>query len=221
MERELLRTGLSGSPLTAWLARHDLVERAAPPPLVEGLGQWLGWTEAIALSAGLHSATEAGTRAPSLPALQREFERVNQTLRQAIAGDDTAPQPARRRPPAEPVVAADDGFAPHRQRYTTLQQTMEIAVKALRAQARAAVARLSPRLAAVDAVMENMLAEREQLLLARLPTLLDTHFERLRRAHAGTAWLPRFRADLQQLATAELQLRLQPVQGLLHTLSPR
>jgi hypothetical protein len=220
MERELLRTGLSGSALTAWLARHDLVERAAPPPLVEGLGQWLGWTEAIALSAGLHSAAEAGPRAPSLPALQREFERVSQTLRQAIAGDDAAPQPARRRPPAEPV-AADDGFAPHRQRYTALQQTMESAVKALRAQARAAVARLSPRLAAVDAVMENMLAEREQLLLARLPTLLETHFERLRRAHADTAWLPRFRADLQQLASAELQLRLQPVQGLLHTLSPR
>lgn len=220
MERELLRTGLSGSALTAWLARHDLVERAAPPPLVEGLGQWLGWTEAIALSAGLHSAADAGTRAPTLPALEREFEHVSRTLRQAIAGGDAAPQPARRRPPAEPV-ATDDGFAPHRQRYTALQQAMESAIKALRAQARAAVARLSPRLAAVDAVMEDMLAEREQLLLARLPTLLETHFERLRRAHADTAWLPRFRADLQQLATAELQLRLQPVQGLLHTLSPR
>jgi len=70
-------------------------------------------------------------------------------------------------------------------------------------------------------VMESMLAEHEQLMLARLPTLLETHFERLRRAHADTAWLPRFCADLQQLAAAELQLRLRPVQGLLHTLSPR
>ena len=220
MEQEFLRTGLSGSTLTAWLARHDLVERAAPPLLLEGLGQWLGWTEAIALSAGLHGTAEAAPRAPSLPALQREFERVQQSLRRAIDGDDAAPPPSRRRPAAEPAVA-DEGFAPHRQRYTVLQQAMETAVGALRAQARAAVARLSPRLAAVDAVMETMLAEREQLLLARLPTLLETHFERLRRAHADTAWLPRFRADLQQLACAELQLRLQPVQGLMNTLSPR
>jgi hypothetical protein len=220
MEREFLRTGLNGSTLTAWLVRHDLVERAPPPPLLDGLGQWLGWTEAIALSASLNTTAEAGTRAPSLPALEREFERVRERLDRAIVGDDTAPQPARRRPAAEPV-AADEGFAPHRQRYTALQQAMEAAVSALRAQARAAVARLSPRLAAVDAVMENMLAGHEQLLLARLPTLLETHFERLRRAHADSAWLPHFRADLQQLASAELQLRLQPVQGLMHTLSHR
>jgi hypothetical protein len=220
MERELLRTGLSDSALPAWLVRHDLVDRTAPPPLLDGLAQWLGWTEAIALAASLNTASPAATRAPGPAALQREFERVSDTLRRAIAGDDAAPQPARRGRLAEPV-AADEGFAPHRQRYAELQQTMESAIAALRAQARAAVARQSPRLAAVDAVMEDMIATHEQRLLARLPTLLETHFERLRRAHDDRAWMPRFQADLQQLATAELQLRLQPVQGLIDSLRPR
>jgi len=220
MEQEILRTGLSGSALTAWLARHDLVERASPPSLLDGLGQWLGWTEAITLSASLNTAADPAARAPSPAALEREFDRVHEALRQAIDSDAAPSQPARRRPAADPV-AADAGFAPHRERYTALQQAMESAIAALRLQARAAVARLSPRLAAVDAVLERMLSEREQLLLARLPTLLETHFERLRRAHADRAWMARFRADLCQLATAELQLRLQPVQGLIDTLSHR
>ena len=145
---------------------------------------------------------------------------MHQSLRRAIDGDEAAPQPARRGRVAEPV-ATDEGFAPHRQRYAALQQTMESAIAALRAQARAAVARQSPRLAAVDAVMESMMAAHEQRLLARLPTLLETHFERLRRAHDDRAWMPRFQADLQQLAMAELQLRLQPVRGLIESLRPR
>jgi hypothetical protein len=221
MERESLRTGLNGSALTAWLASHDLVKRApSPPSLIDGLGQWLGWTEAIALSASLNMPAEAraGTATPS--ALKREFDRVHEAMRRAIESSDASPQPTRRRLLPE-TVPADAGFAPYRQRYIALQQAMESAIETLRAQARAAAAWLSPRLAAVDAVMENMLSEREQLLLARLPTLLETHFERQRRAHADLAWIPRFRTDMQQLALAELQLRLQPVRGLIDTLSPR
>jgi Protein of unknown function (DUF3348) len=220
MERELLRTGLSGSALPAWLVRHDLVDRTALPSLLDGLAQWLGWTEAIALSASLNTATPAATRAPGPQVLAQRFDRVHQALRRAIDSDEAAPPPVRRGRVAEPV-AADEGFAPHRQRYVGLQQTMESAISALRAQARTAVARQSPRLAAVDAVMEDMMATHEQLLLARLPMLLETHFERLRRAHDDRAWIPRFQADLQQLATAELQLRLQPVRGLIDSLRPR
>jgi len=201
-----------------------LVEPApGPPSLIDGLGQWLGWTEAIALSASLNAAADAAMGAATPPTLEREFDRVRQALRRSIESDDASPQPARLRPLSAPVVA-DAGFAPHRQRYIALQQAMASAIAALRIQARAAVARLSPRLrrlAAVDAVMESMLAEREQLLLARLPTLLEAHFERLRRADADGAWIPGFRADMRQLAMAELQLRLQPVRGLIDTLSLR
>ena len=214
MERELLRTGLSGSALPAWLVRHDLVERTAPPPLLDGLAQWLGWTEAIALSASLNTAPPPR---PARPA-PMSWRRSSTACIRPCAGPSTATKPRLRLPD---VAGSPSRWRPTRASHRTasatpaLQQAMESAIAALRAQARAAVARQSPRLAAVDAVMESMMAAREQLLLARLPTLLETHFERLRRAHDDRAWIPRFHADLQQLATAELQLRLQPVQGLM------
>ncbi|MFT4267926.1 MAG: DUF3348 family protein, partial [Xenophilus sp.] len=90
---------------------------------------------------------------------------------------------------------------------------------------RDALAARSPalaRLAAVDAVMERALAAREQALLGALPARLQKHFERLRR-EAGpeappSAWLPAFRRDLQALLLAELDFRLQPLEGLMQAL---
>jgi hypothetical protein len=96
------------------------------------------------------------------------------------------------------------------------------------------------RLAVVDAVMERALSERERSLLAAVPGLLAGHFERLREAEqqalAGAeasadaataapaapirpgAWLDAFRKDMQSVLLAELDVRLQPVEGLLAAL---
>jgi hypothetical protein len=103
---------------------------------------------------------------------------------------------------------------------------MQQAIEPLRALARAAVAQRSPelqRVAALDAVLEPVLAAREQALLTLLPTLLAQHHERLRRAatDAAAPWQEVFRQDMQQLLRAELELRLQPVRGLIDTLRRR
>jgi hypothetical protein len=98
------------------------------------------------------------------------------------------------------------------------------------------------RLAVVDAVMERALSERERNLLATVPVLLAGHFERLRAAEQATlaaaesaddagssaannpaaltpgAWLNVFRKDMQSVLLAELDVRLQPVEGLLAAL---
>jgi hypothetical protein len=102
---------------------------------------------------------------------------------------------------------------------------MDTAINPLRAQLRAAVARLSPQaeqLAALDAVMAGALAPQEQAQLAQMPALLDKHFTQLRQAHLGTdndtPWLDTFSQDMQRLLLAELALRLQPAQGLLAAL---
>ncbi len=116
-------------------------------------------------------------------------------------------------------------FAVYRQRYLARQQAMETAIGASRGGLRDALAARSPalaRLAAVDAVMEQALAAREQALLGMLPTRLQKHFERLRH-EAGpeappAAWLPAFRRDLQALLLAELDFRLQPLEGLMQAL---
>ena len=90
------------------------------------------------------------------------------------------------------------------------------------------------RLARVDAVMERALSERERSLLAAVPALLGRHFERLRQAEQASmaaaqasgdaaeatpgAWLDVFRKDMQSVLLAELDVRFQPVEGLLAAL---
>lgn len=229
MERELpppRRAGLQACPLPGLLAQLQLgppspADRPAAPPsppsFVEGLGRWLGWKQAIALSAVLQAAPGAATpsRAPTpgVDAWEREFQRVQQSLLQALA-DDSA-------------TAGEDGhsFLPFRRRCFSLQQAMDAATGSLRAQLRAAVSRLSPglaQLAALDAAMAGALAPREQAQLALMPALLEKHFNRLRQDAADTlpagAWLARFRQDMRALLRAELDLRLQPALGLLATL---
>ena len=221
MERELPRTGLNGSALVGLLAELQLApdnRRATPPSFVEGMGRWLGWKEAIPLSAVLQAplGPAAGVRAPgahATAALEREFNRVHAALGKAIDDDRS--------------TARDDGrdFLPFRRRCFSLQQAMDTAIGPLRTQLRAAVARLSPQmaqLAALDAVMANALAPREQAQLAQMPALLDKHFTRLRQASAestqDTPWLDTFRQDMRRLLLAERDLRLQPALGLLETL---
>ena len=82
------------------------------------------------------------------------------------------------------------------------------------------------QLAAVDQVMERALARRERALLGSAPALLGEHFERLRlaaqdeaaAAPRAQAWLDTFRRDMRSLLLAELDVRLQPAEGLLSAL---
>jgi len=228
MERDLLDTGLGASALVGLLSSLSLLD-APPtkPPFVQGLGQWLGWAEALSLSAALQrpagAVAAASARAPMAAQAERDYGRVVALLLRAI-DDDAATDPRRTVPPG------DADFGAFRQRHGALQQAMQGAIEPLRRQLRAAVAAQSPplqRLAAIDAVLEQALAVREQTLLALMPMLLERHFECLHRGPNGAeadagATAPsatgRFRKDMQRLLRAELQLRLQPVQGLLEAL---
>jgi hypothetical protein len=113
---------------------------------------------------------------------------------------------------------------------------MEAGIGPLRARLREALARQSPamgRLAALDAVMDEALREREQSVLSQMPSLLQKHYERLAAGHRASTvppgeapeappgpgpWLAEFRRDMQRLLLAELDLRLQPAVGLLEAL---
>lgn len=221
----------------------------------ERLSQWLGWTDAISLSAALKaSASGSRSAAPARDAAagespqERECQRVRAALAKALADD---PAPAARARPGRPPVRPDPSmdaptdFASYRRRYFSRQQAMDAAIGPLRAQLRAALTQRSPelaRLAAVDAVMEQALGERERTLLSVVPVLLEKRFEQLRLAaqaqaqaefddsdptvpppvepRAG-AWLETFRQDMHSVLDAELDLRWQPIAGLLDALQPR
>ncbi len=113
-------------------------------------------------------------------------------------------------------------FAPYRQRYLSRQQMMEAGIGPMRARLRARLAAASPeaaRLAAVDALMEQVLGPREQRLLSAVPALLQKHFERLK--GQSEDWPQALGREMQELLLAELDIRFQPIEGLLEALRMR
>lgn len=242
------RTAFSGPTLIRLLARltdSDVSEPAQT--LSQRLSEWLDWTDAIALSSalagsGVSAATVAGAQSfGTAGTCESECQRVRTSLAQAIAGDSVfAPARATHAPQRNDAIDDAADYALFRQRYLSLQQAMETSIGNVRSRLRAVLAARSPamaRLAMVDAAMERALGAREQSLLGGAPVAMRGHFERLREAEHTQlaqaesegriaavkpgAWLDIFRKDMQSVLFAELDLRFQPVEGLLAALRTR
>lgn len=246
MAQSLPRTRLNTSALVrilADLAVADPVENRQP--FAERLGQWLDFSDSLALYSALHAGRPVvlpGVAADSATtALRAELTRVASGLTQAIAADGLSgsgkvrialPSPL----PNDSVESATD-FAPYHRYYLSHQREMSHAAATLRAKARIVLSEHSAplaRLAALDEVLEQGLAARERTLLGNVPALLARHFEHLYQAHrAGLVaeqadvpvqwmrsggWLLRFCRDMQSVLRAELACRLQTVEGLIETL---
>jgi len=208
-----------GPPFIRLLAA--LADRNAPrsgPDLADRLSQWIDWTRAVALSRALDGRLPAVDAEPApLEPLLAECLRVRETLAEAI-----------RQPPAPGKPEPRETTA-WRTRCLNHQRAMLMASGRLRGLLRDRLATLPDdraRLADVDAVMEQALSPREQALLASVPALLGTHFERLRDAagpedtpaDGDPAWLQLFRTDMQNVLMAELDVRFHPIDGLLAAL---
>jgi len=172
--------------------------------------------------------------------------RVRTDLAQAMAKAGQAltaqagPKPAAAATVAPRAETAD--FLPYRQHCLAQQRAMDRRIGPLREQVRALAAGHSPRLgqlAALDAVMDQALAARERHVLSSVPQLLEKHFHRLHQAHlahqamvserqqAGACnpgiqpagWMDNFLNDMHAVLLAELDSRLQPVEGLIAALA--
>lgn len=225
MPTALQRSPVPGPTFIRLLARVAGADVPAPgPALGERLGQWIDWTRAVALVGALD-----GRPSPSAPAAPAtgpdgddEVARTRAALAEAIATDLPTPPAA--------VTGADAiDFAPYRQHCLAMQRAMQAATGRLRGRLRDRLAQRSPelaRLAEVDAVMELTLSPREYKLLAGVPLLLGQHFDRLRAgatapgqaSAASAAWLDLFHRDMQDVLQAELDVRFQPIEGLLAAL---
>lgn len=218
MARAPRRAEITGAALVRLLAR--LTEADVPESrlqFAQRLAHWLGWADAISLYGALgpvgstpRPASEPAARRPlptAAPAARAEADQLRQQLARSLT-----------EPATEAREAQDaEGFAPWRRHCSQRQNAMERAIAPLRERLRQQLAACSPamaRLAEVDAVMEQVLAPQEQRLLATVPGWLGKHFERLRRSGQTG-----FELDLQAVLLAELEIRFQPVEGLLQALA--
>ena len=213
-------TGFNSAALVRQLAKLGVEPGGeARQSLAEHLGQWLDWTDAIELHRTLEAACASESPPASPPTRNggavRELAAALRQLREDLSRSiDAEPWPssvAPAMPDASPPAALD--WPACRQRLLAQQQAMGARIEPLRARLRASLANQSPamaRLAALDAVLDQAMAERAQGLLAKVPGLAARPIAKLPPA-AG-------RQVLSQLLTAELELRLQPLQGLLDAL---
>ena len=219
------RTTVRGPTFIRLIAR--LSRAPAPQPggsLPDRLSRWLAWSHAIALSTALDGKLpEAPEDAPLFgSAVEDECVRARAQLAQAIVtGREPVAVPARGG--QVPAADAPPEYVVFRQRYLTMQRAMQAATGRLRGDLRDMLAGRSPdmgRLAEVDAVMERSLSPLEHGLLANVPILLAERFERLRRLapEDSLAWVDVFRKDMQSVLLAELDVRFQPIEGLLAAL---
>lgn len=174
-----------------------------------------------------------------VPALQALLQATRAELTDLLTAKPVPAKPLRERADNTPIDGPDPeaaaDFALHAARYLALQKQMDARLASVRAQLRQSLS-AGPqglrRLALLDAVMEQMLGPREQRLWASLPGHLERRMVHLRAAHqqqleaAGRVdepkrwsepggWLFVFEQDLRALLLAELQVRLEPLVGLL------
>lgn len=212
------------------------------------LGQWLGFNDALALFSALNPGPVAGgepqsaSSAAAAGSAVQAYARMRTALAESIVADGVF-RPGKARielptPLANMSLEEAADFAPYHRYYLAHQRDMNASIGPLRATVRAALAQRSAelkRLAALDAVMDQALAARERALLATVPGLLAKRFEQLFAAHQAAlaetqaaddtqrwmqpgGWLAVFCRDMQAVLLAELELRLQPVAGLVEAL---
>ncbi|MFG6431675.1 DUF3348 family protein [Roseateles sp. LYH14W] len=207
------------------LARLLLQWGVAPvrtAPVAERLGGWLGWAEAIGLSQLLATppSAEANVAARreaqdwAAAALDRLQADLTAAFDDALLAQDAAE-------PAPEGVPLADLLAPFRLHHAQQQRSMAARIATLRERLRPRMAEASgplARLAVLDAVFERTAVLHERQALTGLPALLTKRAE-AHQAADPRHWRQRFWADLQRALRAELDLRLQPVLGLIEALN--
>lgn len=243
--RVLPRPNFHSSQLIRCLAELNLLEDVEPTgDFADELGQWMHFTDAIALSSVLESgmatiaAQSAELREATGTRLAADFERTRLAMVNSIT-KSCSPKGGKSAIKLPLLLDEEVSYAPYRRFYEAHQRDMELSVDPLRVNLRAALAKASPRLrklAELDIVMEKFLRARENQLLARVPLLLQKRFmahyaaHQERQAASGQAdkpatwmqaggWLADFTHILQTLLLAEAELRLEPSAGLLEALN--
>lgn len=201
----LVRLLQDWSPLAEEPSRQDAAER---------LSQWLGAFDTVTLDGALQA----------IEAYPTQTKRVGNPVAVGalVAAVSQAEAEMRAMIDEAPAVASMADFAPHHQRYLALQKRMDQRIAALRQAVRHALAAGAPRwrqLCALDATMAQLLDTHAQRLLSSVPLFLERRFDHWRQVAAQEDGAPNaFARDVRDMLHAEMQVRLQPVLGLVAAL---
>ncbi len=218
--------------LSLWVAWTDAIS----------LSNALGASAKISARAGAN-AVQPGSSA-RVDAVVTQAQRLRRELTESVANDSilSGAKRGNSRSFAAPGAAnASDGvdfdFAAYRRSFYTQQRTMEERISALRADVRGVASDHSPalaQLAALDAAMDTALGVHQRRVTANVPVLLEKRFKAAHRSRQDT---PERKGDvpasasakppvdygqtLQGLLLAEMEVRLQPVEGMIEAIGSR
>jgi hypothetical protein len=247
MTRALTRTNFHSSRLVRILSDLAVVESVKPGvAFAEKLAQWFDITHAINLRAA-HTASPPSTSLETPPVtgvvVGEAFARMRLALENSITrrGDPVKGRTRLEMPSPQFGVPIDavTAYAPYRRYYLAHQREMDLNVRPWRAKVREVLAKTSPtlkQLADLDAALDGILCDRESKLLSTVPLLLEQRFGQLLKAHQQRlvdtqqtdhpdfwmkpgGWLARFCNELQTVLLAELDVRLQPILGLIEAMN--
>lgn len=225
----------------------------AEQPFAEQLSQLLNFADA-AVIAGAQQGSGGVRRPDDEPLLTpeqavSEVEQLRETLTRQIQRSCSLDDPPRRlawprpKPGQSPAEAGD--FEPYQRFYLMLQRELDMHTRQLRARLRYVLAEGNPdqqRVAALDAAFDDTLWRHARRGFAYIPLRLKAQHKALLSEHlaqraehpeaddplqwsAPGGWLVGFVASMQALLLAELDVRIQPLTGLLAALrasgSPR
>lgn len=229
------------------LAVVELVEPGYP--VAERLASWMDFNDAMALVAAqkVGAPQRGNTNVVWLESkLTATISVAQRRLAQSISArcalepsNAADAQHGLPRPPTGVALEIAASYEPYLRFYLALQRDMAANILKLRVTAREALAGASREhqtLAALDAAFAGFMQDHERKCLARVPLLLEQRFTELRQNHLAQLadlkhddepsdwmqpgqWLAVFCQEMQCMLLAELELRLQPVLGLLDALN--
>ncbi len=214
------------------------------PNLAEQLGRLIGVSDSIALSRSLNSlpASQANKIVDSVDVVREEILIGRQQMMQIIVKSFAAsPEGAGIQAPSINTgtrAEALQTYDPYQRFYSMHQAEMAGSVQRLRVRVRSTISGFSAelhKLAELDRILSDSLAGHTQKLFNITPILLESRFKELLAAHRDQAggvnndepqqwltpggWLALFYKEMQELLLAELDVRLQPIFGLLEALN--
>jgi hypothetical protein len=249
MSRVLPRAHLHSSALLRFLTeKAQLPPPHAPGEVGVRLGDWLDFRQAIALQSFIGSldANDAPAALPTArvdgPVLRERFGQVRLALEASIVqGSVPAPGMPRIEHPATELpqpIDAKTAFDPFRRYASGHQRQMDQVIRGLRTQLRGMLDKgttAQRQLSTLDALFDNVLLAREARLLGQWPNAFEKRFVQGLRAHLKalvqaeqadepaprtSPWLAPLFEDLRQALLLELDLRVQPLLGLIEALAP-